>query len=111
LPLTPLWGSSRGASMASNCVESLVGIVVWWLYVATSESSSAQSTLGKRALRLRVTDMAGRRISFGRATGRNFAKVLSALTLLVGFVMAAFTSRRQALHDLVAETVVLRDVR
>ncbi len=111
VPLTPLWAASRGATFASGCAESLIGIVVWWIYHATLESSPSEATPGKRALRLRVTDLQGRRITFGRATGRTFGKVLSYATLLVGFFMAGFTARRQALHDLIAETVVLRDLR
>lgn len=111
VPVTPIWTASRGATFASNCAESLVGVIVWWVYYATCESSPGEATPGKRALRLRVTDLQGRRISFARATGRTFAKVLSFATLFVGFFMAGFTGRRQALHDLIAETVVLRDLR
>jgi uncharacterized RDD family membrane protein YckC len=110
VPLTPFWSESSGSSVGLNCAESLVGVVVWWLYMALSESSAAEATLGKRALRLRVTDLEGRRISFARATGRHFAKILSGLPFLIGFIMAGFTRRRQALHDQMAETVVLRDV-
>jgi uncharacterized RDD family membrane protein YckC len=108
----PLW-TWRGASgpPALNCAEGLVGLVVGWLYGALFESSASQATLGKQALRLRVTDMTGRRISFARATGRHFAKFVSAIILGVGFLMVAFTGRRQGLHDMMAETVVLRDRR
>lgn len=65
-----------------------ISFVMGWLYSAVLESSSMQGTLGKKALGLVVTDMDGRRISFGRATGRYFAKFLSAMILLVGFMMA-----------------------
>jgi uncharacterized RDD family membrane protein YckC len=71
------------------------------------ESSKNQGTLGKMALGLRVTDMDGRRISFGRATGRYFAKWLSTITLLIGYIMAAFTPKKQAMHDMIAGTLVL----
>jgi uncharacterized RDD family membrane protein YckC len=54
-----------------------------------------------------VTDTQGARLSFLHATGRHFAKFLSTLTLLIGYVMAAFTERKQALHDFVAGTYVL----
>jgi uncharacterized RDD family membrane protein YckC len=111
IPVMPIWSSSRGATFASGCAELCVSVIVGWLYKSLSESSAVQATPGKRALRLRVTDMAGRRISFARATGRTFAKILSVLTLGVGYVMAGFTARHQALHDLIAETVVLRDLR
>jgi uncharacterized RDD family membrane protein YckC len=79
-----------------------------WLYFALMESSGWQATLGKRALGLRVTDSTGARIHFGRATGRFFGKMLSGALLGLGFVMAAFTARRQALHDLLAGTLVVR---
>jgi uncharacterized RDD family membrane protein YckC len=55
-----------------------------------------------------VTDQYGARIAFGKATGRYFGKIVSALILFVGYVMAAFTPRRQALHDLMAGTLVAR---
>jgi uncharacterized RDD family membrane protein YckC len=55
-----------------------------------------------------VTDLEGRRIGFGRATGRYFAKILSSLTLFIGYLMAGFTEKKQALHDMIAGTLVLR---
>ncbi len=85
----------------------ILSFVGAWLYFAMMESSSKQGTLGKMALGMKVTDAQGRRISFGRATGRFFAKVLSALTLLVGYVMIGFTEKKQGLHDKIAETYVV----
>ncbi|HLW53506.1 MAG TPA: RDD family protein [Candidatus Angelobacter sp.] len=79
--------------------------VVNWLYEALLTSSEWQATLGKKMLNLRVTDEAGNRISFARASGRHFAKYLSYF-LLIGFIMAAFTDRKRALHDIIAGTVV-----
>ena len=86
----------------------LLAIVGGWLYEALMESSRWQATLGKRALGLRVVDLEGRHISFSRATGRHFAKILSSLILNVGFLMAGFTSKKQALHDMIAGTLVVR---
>lgn len=83
-------------------------LVVAWLYFALSESSRWQGTLGKRACGLLVIDTDTNSITFARATGRHFAKYVSALTLGVGFAMAAFTERRQALHDIIAHTLVVR---
>jgi uncharacterized RDD family membrane protein YckC len=91
-----------------GCAQQCVKFVVWWLYHALFESSASQATPGKQALGLKVTDIYGRRISFGRAAARTLAKILSAITIGIGYVMAAFTLRKQALHDFVAETVVLR---
>ena len=85
----------------------LFACVAGWLYSALMESSANQGTLGKMALGLRVTDLEGRRISFGKATGRYFAKFLSGMTLSIGYIMAAFTAKKQALHDFVAGTLVL----
>jgi uncharacterized RDD family membrane protein YckC len=85
-----------------------VSIVTKWLYYAYCESSEWQATPGKKVLNLRVTDLNGQRISFGRATGRFFAKWISGLTMLIGYIMAGFTEKRQALHDMIAGTLVLR---
>ena len=79
-----------------------------WIYEAGMESSSKQATLGKMALGLKVTDLEGRRISFVRATGRHFAKILSGMILLIGYIMAGFTERKQALHDMIAGSLVQR---
>jgi len=86
----------------------LIRTVLNWLYYALLESSAWQATLGKKALGLEVTDLEGRRISFGRATGRFFAKMISALILWIGFIMAGFTEKKQALHDMIAGTLVIR---
>lgn len=85
--------------------------MVSWLYFATLESSAWQATLGKKILGLWVTDLAGRRISFARASGRYFGKIVSGMILLLGFVMAGFTEKKQALHDLLASCLVLRGKR
>jgi uncharacterized RDD family membrane protein YckC len=71
------------------------------------ESSSYQATLGKQALRLRVTGVDGEPVSFGRGSGRFFGKILSSI-LLIGYLMAAFTAKKQALHDKMAGCVVIR---
>jgi uncharacterized RDD family membrane protein YckC len=86
---------------------SVLSIVAHWLYYALMESSEYQATVSKRMVGIYVTDLTGNRISFLRATGRYFAKILSSLTLLIGYIMAAFTKKRQALHDIVAGTLVV----
>lgn len=83
-------------------------IVIPWLYFAICESSKWQATVGKLALGLRVTDMQGRRIGFGCATGRYFGKVLSGVILDIGYMLAGWTERKQALHDLMANCCVVR---
>ena len=84
-------------------------LLITWLYHAYFESSSWQATPGKRVVNLYVTDLNGQPISFLNATGRHFAKIITGLIpLLLGYIMAAFTERRQALHDMIAGTLVLR---
>jgi uncharacterized RDD family membrane protein YckC len=86
----------------------LVLLVGNWLYYAILESSSWQGTVGKKALGLVVADGHGERISFGRATGRFFAKIISGLILLVGYMMVGWTERKQGLHDMIASTYVYK---
>lgn len=91
-------------------------IVIWqfvvalatWIYYAAFESSSRQATLGKMALGIVVTDYEGERISFAKATGRYFSKIISATILFIGYIMAAFTEQKQALHDIMAGTLVIK---
>ena len=83
-------------------------VLVLLIYKAAMETSPRQASLGKLAFDLRVTSLGGERISFLRALARNVALPLSAVILCAGFVMAAFTAHRQALHDLIAGTLVVR---
>lgn len=84
-------------------------LVVTWLYHALMECSEWQATVGKKALGLVVTDMEGRRVSFWRATGRHFAKIVTnMIPLFIGYIMAGFTDKRQALHDMIAGCLILR---
>lgn len=86
-----------------------VMIVLGWLYYAYCESSSWQGTLGKKALGIYVTDLAGNRVTFARASGRFFGKIITGMIpLFIGYIMAGFTARRQALHDLLASCLVLK---
>jgi len=86
-----------------------LALLVQWLYFAYLESGEKQATWGKQALNIYVTDLEGKRISFGRASGRYFAKIVTGLIpLWIGFIMAGFTERKQALHDMIAATLVLR---
>ena len=89
----------------------MIAFCAHWLYEALMTSSSWQATVGKRVLNLKVTDDFGNRISFGRATARYFSKILSGMILCIGFIMAAFTDRKKALHDMIAGTVVVKEIR
>jgi uncharacterized RDD family membrane protein YckC len=88
----------------------VLGVVIKWLYYALLESSAWQATIGKKTLGLEVTDLAGHRISFGRATGRFFGKIISGLIFLIGYIMAGFTEKKQALHDMMAGCLVMRKI-
>jgi uncharacterized RDD family membrane protein YckC len=93
------------------CIGTLVvfAIAASWLYFAGMESSANQGTLGKMALGLIVTDMNGRPISFARASGRFFSKLITGMVpLAIGYIMAGFTEKKQALHDMIASCLVLR---
>jgi len=85
--------------------------LVSWLYHALSESSSWQATPGKKMLNLKVTDLTGQPISFGRASGRFFAKIITGMIpLMIVYIMAGFTEKKQAIHDMIASCLVLRKV-
>ena len=94
-------------AMRANAIPALISVAVYWSYFALMESSAKQATLGKLALSLKVIDEDGGRITLGRATGRYFGKYVSSIILLLGFVMAAFTARKRALHDILAGTLVV----
>jgi uncharacterized RDD family membrane protein YckC len=97
-----------GLHLLGGGVSALLLIFGSWLYEAFMESSSYQATLGKMIFGMKVTDLNGNRISFERATGRHFAKWLSAMILLIGYIMVGLTERKQGLHDLLAGTLVRR---
>ncbi|HSC45156.1 MAG TPA: RDD family protein [Candidatus Acidoferrum sp.] len=87
----------------------LVAVIGGWLYNAYCESSEWQATPGKKILNLVVTDLNGNRVTFGRASGRFFAKMISGIIPFgIGYIMAGFTERKQALHDMIASCLVLR---
>jgi uncharacterized RDD family membrane protein YckC len=84
-----------------------IKIVMGWLYYALMESSDAGATLGKMVMGIKVTDLNGKKVSFGKATGRHFGKFISCITLYIGFIMAGFTAKKQGLHDIMAGCLVM----
>ena len=108
--VTQVEGMSASAEVTATptTLAIVIIIVAEWLYFAGLESSARQATVGKMALGIRVTDLDGERIGFGRATCRLLAKIISALILYIGFIMAGFTARKQALHDMICGTLVVR---
>jgi uncharacterized RDD family membrane protein YckC len=106
---TNLLGMDReGGRFLAGIAAVLLGVIGNWLYHAKMQSSLRQATYGKLFMGLRVTGLSGERISFAQATGRHFAKFLSTFPLMMGFLIAPFTRRKQALHDMVAGTLVVR---
>jgi len=103
-----LYASITSGSHVTGLLGNSLSVILMWLYYAGFESSRHQATLGKRIVGVRVTDTVGNRISFGTATVRHFAKILSWLTLGIGFLMILWTKRRQGLHDKIAGTVVVK---
>ncbi|WEJ62069.1 RDD family protein [Thiomicrorhabdus lithotrophica] len=85
----------------------LLTFAIAWLYYAGMESSSKQATFGKLALGMKVTRLNGEPISFLRASARFFSKILSVLLLFIGFIMIAFTEKKQGLHDMIAGVVIV----
>ena len=99
-------GMDRSATaLLTNLVSTIIGI----LYYVLQESGAKQATIGKAALGLKVTQLDGvSRISGGQATGRYFGKAISFIILCVGYFMAGWTERKQALHDIMASTLVVK---
>jgi uncharacterized RDD family membrane protein YckC len=97
------------AILSAVFMMAAVALLITWLYHAYFESSTWQATPGKKVMSIYVTDLNGQRLSFLHATGRFFSKIVTGLIpFFLGYIMAAFTERRQALHDMIAGTLVLR---
>ncbi len=88
-------------------INFIISIILGWIYFAAMKSSPAQGTLGKMALGIKVTDIDGDKIGFGKATGRHFGKYLSSIILAIGYIMVAFTQKKQGLHDMMAGCLVV----
>ena len=93
-----------GGMMMAN----LLSTVLMILYFAYFESSEKQGTFGKQAMGIQVTDMDGNRITFGKAILRNVGRIISGMIIFIGYLMAAFTEKKQSLHDMIASTLVLK---
>jgi len=109
LPISFVVQSSDQISATLGSSQLEIGIIAGLIGLAYYVVLEAQQgkTLGKMALGLRVTDLDGNRIGFGRATARHFGKFISAMILMIGFIMAGFTKRKQALHDIMAGCLVV----
>ncbi len=94
--------------VAALGVLMLISTIIWVLYGTLMESSKYQATVGKLALGLIVTDVAGVKIDFSKALVRNLGKLLSNFIMMIGYIMAAFTEKKQGLHDIIAGTLVVK---
>ncbi|MFD0049115.1 RDD family protein [Actinomycetes bacterium NPDC127524] len=99
--------SDSAAIIIGMIILFLITFIAVTLYFSFMHSSKWQATLGKKLIGLKVTDLEGKRISFWRAFGRFFAMYLSSI-FYIGYIMAAFTEKKQSLHDLIAGTVVVK---
>ena len=86
----------------------ILSTIAGWLYFALLESSQVQGSIGKILLGFAVTDLGGKRISFLQATARHFAKILSVVTLGIGYAMCLWTEDRQCLHDKIAGCIMYK---
>jgi len=102
-------GYERSISkVAAGIAYILVLTIGGWLYCAFAESSSRRATIGKRIMGLQVVTASGGKVSFSQATVRHLMKFLSLFSAGVGFMMAGWTKRRQALHDIPSDCIVIR---
>ncbi|MBT1703098.1 RDD family protein [Chryseosolibacter indicus] len=97
-----------GAIVAAVGSIILIIYAIQVLYYAFMESSKFQGSLGKMAMGIKVVDMNGERITFGKAFLRSIGKIISGTIFYIGFLMAAFTEKKQGLHDMIASTLVLK---
>ena len=96
--------------LASAVAAFLLPVPVTWLYFALQEAGRFQATIGARACHLRVVDVDGRRLTFGRAVVRHAARYVTMGSFGLGLLLWFFTPRRQFLHDFLSGSVVVRDV-
>lgn len=99
--------TSGGAFLAIQVVTQLVSIGLTAAYYASFHASRSMATLGKMAIGIKVVRTDGDQITLARGVGRYFATLISALMLCIGYLMAAFTDRKQALHDMICDTLVV----
>lgn len=85
----------------------LIIIAMYFGYFTTLQGGKWQATVGKRLLGIHVMRTDGSSISHLRAFGRYAASILSAIILLIGYIMAGVTREKTALHDLICDTRVV----
>jgi len=106
--LLKLSESSPSEAGVTKLLEFFFNVMVWWIYMAVLNSSAWQASVGKKVLGLKVVDKNMNRLTFGRASGRYFAEFVSALPLGIGYILGAWTKKKQCLHDLIVGTYVIK---
>lgn len=109
--LDPTYEASSGdifAFMGGTFITMFLTVLISFFYYTLLHSSKWQGTVGKKLLNIKVVDLNGDRIGFGKASGRYFATILSGIIFYIGYIMAGFTEKKQALHDMVAGTLVIK---
>lgn len=104
------WFFAKNNPSLSNSTQTVMGIfyfVIWILYFPFMESRGG-TTFGKKIVGIKVLNANGEPVGFLRSLGRNLAKIISALILMIGFIMAGFTKKKQGLHDIIASCLVVR---
>lgn len=97
-------------AMAISAISTLllITLAIQVLYYSLMEASKFQGTLGKMALGLIVTDMKGQPVDFPKALLRNLGKIISSMLFAIGYILAGFTDKKQALHDIIAGALVVK---
>lgn len=98
---------SGGGPFFLQIITNLISIGATAAYYAGFHSARVQATPGKMAVGIKVVRSDGHPITLARGIGRYFATWISYLTLAIGFLMAAFTDRKRALHDMICDTLVV----
>lgn len=101
--------SFMGSYYAALILTIILNFIVAVAYFAGLHSSKWQATIGKKLLKLNVTDMNGNKISFWRAFGRYAAMAFLSGIFCIGYIMVAFTEKKQGLHDMIAGTIVTKE--
>lgn len=96
------------ALMSGLMMTMIISFFISLVYFSLMESSKNQATVGKMVLGLKVTDMDGNQLNMGKAFLRNLGKILSQMIMYIGYIMAGFTDKKQALHDMIAGTLVVK---
>lgn len=95
-------------ALTNNTGYMLITLLISTAYYAIFQSSKWQATVGKKLLHIKVTTLNGERIGFIRAVGRHLAMTFLSSILFIGYLMVFFTKKKQALHDMIAKTVVVK---